>query len=84
MKHTFPNLAAICDIRSYLILAVSAGQRPDPDDAHFAPLASRAFVRVRFGKLLVDAGYGGEASHVLLREKLGAKSMIRTLRGRQT
>ncbi|MCC6425172.1 MAG: transposase, partial [Phycisphaerales bacterium] len=84
VKSTFPKLATICDIRSYLILAASAGQGPYPDDPHFAPLASRAFDRVRFGYLLADAGYDSEASHRLVRDELGARSVIPPLRGRQT
>lgn len=57
---------------------------PYPDDPQFAPVVRRAHGRVPFDCMLVDAGCDSEASHVLLREELGAHSIIPATRSRPT
>ena len=84
VKHRFPKLATVCDIRTYLILAAEAMTGPYPDDPQFEPVVRRAHARVPFDCMLVDAGCDSEFSHELVREELGAMSIIPATRGRIT
>lgn len=72
----------VCDTRTYLVLAADTGIGPWPDDPSLEPLARRSHGLVPFDTLLADAGYDSERAHVLLREELGAQSIIPPLRGR--
>jgi transposase len=79
-KRTFPKLGTVCDTQSYLILAALAEQGPFPDNPQFEPLVRESFARVRFARLLADAGYDGEPAHCLVRDELGAQSVIPAIR----
>lgn len=84
VKHHFPKLGVLSDVRTNLILAADVSIGPWPDDPHFEPLVRRGYERVPFDTVLADAGYDSEKAHVLVREELGAKSVIPPKRGRPT
>jgi hypothetical protein len=81
-KHHFPKLTAICDTTSHLYLAGIVRRGPGPDDPEFGPAVVDAFDLMPFDALAADAGYDSEAHHRLVREGLGARSVIPPARGR--
>ena len=83
-KSRFPKWTLVIDTRTYLILSTIVDRGPGPDDIEFDRAVRSAHARQPFGELLADAGYDSEAHHRLLREELGARSVIPPLRGRPT
>ena len=81
-KRFFPKITALCDTTSYLYIAAAVSQGPRPDDPEFAPLVRSAFALAPFRRLLADAGFDAEPHHRLVRETLGAESVIPPTRGR--
>ena len=80
LRH-FPKFTALCDTRSHLYLSGLMSQGPYPDDREFAPVVREAFAMHPFRELLADAGYDGENHHELVRNELGARSIIPPTRG---
>ena len=83
-KHRFPKVTALMDTRSHLYLSGVMNEGPFPDHREFAPAVSAAHRRVAFVVLLADAGYDSEHAHRLVRETLGARSVIPATSGRPT
>ena len=81
-KRHFPKITALCDTKSYLYIAAAASQGPRSDDPEFTPVVQDAFALAPFSKLVADAGFDSEAHHRLVRETLGAESIIPPSRGR--
>ena len=57
-------------------LAVVPGRGPGPDHLHFGRALRQTRGRVTIETLLADAGYDGEASHVLARDQYGMRTII--------
>ena len=80
----FPKAGLLCDCASHLILAVVPGRGPGPDHLHFGKALRQTRGRVTIETLLADAGYDGEASHVLARDQYGMRTIIPPKIGRPT
>ena len=74
----------LCDTRTHLYLSGLADQGPKPDDIEFRPTVIMGFAFQPFRELLADAGYDAERHHRLVRQVLGARSVIPPRRGRPT
>lgn len=83
-KRRFPKWTALCDTRSHLYVSGVMSEGPTPDHWEFAQAVEEGFARAPFEELLADAGYDSEAHHVLVRERLGACSVIPPRIGRPT
>jgi transposase len=83
-KRRFPKLSAACDTASHLFTAGVADSGPHPDDVEFPELIRLAFAVQPFDQVVADAGYDAEKHHALIREELGAHSVIPPRRGRPT
>lgn len=81
-KSHFPKLTAICDTRSHIYLSGLADQGPKPDSTEFRSTVLLGYSVQPFDVLFADAGYDGESHHVLIRERLGAISIIPARVGR--
>jgi hypothetical protein len=66
-----------------LVLSGQVADRgPRGDHVEFRPLVEQTLARLRFTRLLADAGYDSEANHRWLREDLGIESIIPPVAGR--
>jgi len=83
-KTRYPKWTLVIETRTHLILAAVADRGPLPDDIEFTQAVKTAHANQPFEELLGDAGYDSEAHHRLVREELGARSIIPALRGRPT
>lgn len=73
----YPKANIVCNTSNHLILSGIAERGPAFDAQHLAQLLKQT-TRLTFVKTLVaDAGYDSEASHVLLREDYGIRSIIK-------
>jgi hypothetical protein len=59
-----------------------ADRGPRGDHVEFRPLVAQTLARLRFTRLLADAGYDSEANHRWLREDLGIENIIPPVAGR--
>ena len=81
----FPKLAAICDCRTHMILAVKTSRGPSPDVNMFRDtLAAAAAATYRMDCLLADAGYDSESNHRYARDVLQIETIIPARHGRPT
>ncbi len=80
----FPKAGIACDTKSHLILAGVPGRGPSPDQWHYKEILKEMTVQAKITTLLADAGYDGEANHVLARETYGMRSIIPPRIGRPT
>lgn len=78
----FPKVSGVCDARSHLFIYVVTCRGPSPDDWDFPEAVRGAFANQPFKVLLADAGYDAEHHHALVREELGARTIIPPTRGR--
>ena len=83
-KHRFPKFTALMDTESHLYLSGVMNEGPFPDHREFAPAVRAVHRRVAFVVLPADAGYDSEPAHRLVRERLGARSIIPARSGRPT
>ena len=72
----WPKLSVVCDQATHFYLSAKAtiGPRRDTCEAPSILRASRR--RVRLKRVTLDAGYDSEAVHEMIREELGAHSLI--------
>jgi transposase len=80
----WPKLSAVVDCASHFIVSAKATKGPRRDTCEAPSITRSAHRRTRFGRGLFDAGYDSEKFHVLLREDLGAQSIIPPKSGRKT
>ena len=78
----FGKLGVVCDCRTHLIVAASAGRGPRPDVGELVGLVDDALGRVRPTQLLADAGYDSEANHRHCREVHRLSTLIPPRHGR--
>ena len=83
-KHHYPKLSGVCDTQSHLFISAVADSGPKPDDPEFIPAVRQAYQQQPFAEIVADAGYDSERHHRLVRETLGAISIIPPLRSRPT
>lgn len=83
-KSKMPKLSAVADVDNYLYQSAVANRGPFPDFREFPSAVRQAHSLNPFDELLADAGYDSEASHRLVREELGAESIIPPRHGRPT
>jgi len=72
----------VCDTESHLFTSAIADRGPLPDDIEFVEALLLAHRTLPFDEMLADAGYDSEANHAIIRDRLGAGSIIPPLRGR--
>lgn len=82
--HRYPKAGILCNTANHLILAGIAERGPKFDLAHLPPLLAQAQGSTVIKALVADAGYDSEASHVLIREQYGIRSIILPRIGRPT
>jgi transposase len=80
--YRWPKLSAVCDCATHLLLSGQVTHGPSSDFAEGAPILKDAWRRTAFERALLDAGFDSEANHVLIREELGAQSIIPARSGR--
>jgi transposase len=80
----YPKWTVVIDTRSYLVLGMVADRGPQADDIEFDEAVLSAHSRQPFKELLADAGYDSEGHHRLVREQLGATTVIPPWRGKQS
>jgi len=80
----WPKLSGTVDCRTHLFLSAEVSLGPCRDTCEAPALLRAAARRAALRRMLLDAGYDAEAIHVLLREELGAHSLIPPKSGRPT
>jgi len=80
----FPKVSVVCDTRTHLFLAAKVTRGPRHDMCEGPAMLRQAGRRLQIGTVLLDAGYDAEKTHVLVREVLGAESIIPAKTGRGT
>lgn len=80
----YPKLSCVCDCASHVVMAAKATQGPRDDSRDGPSILRSAARRCELGVVLLDAGYDSESMHELIREELGAESVIPPTRGRPT
>ncbi|MCW8132198.1 MAG: transposase, partial [Planctomycetota bacterium] len=80
----FPKLTLCADLDSHFIVAVCLTEGPSRDTREAPDLLRQAHRRVKFRRALWDAGADAEAIHRLIREELGAHSVIPPKSGPKT
>jgi transposase len=80
----FPKVSTVCDPRTHLFLSAKVTRGPRHDMCEGPGILRAARRRTRLRRVLLDAGYDAEHTHVLIREKLGAQSIIPPKQGRGT
>jgi hypothetical protein len=83
-KTVYPKWTLVIDTRTHLVIGTVVDRGPRPDDIEFDRAVRGAHTRQPFSELLADAGYDSEEHHRMIREDLGARSIIPPLRGRPT
>ena len=80
----YPKVGLVCDCTNHLILSGVTGRGPGPDIVHYNEAIKEAVEQRQFKTLLADAGYDSEASHVSVRTKYHANTIIPARIGRPT
>jgi hypothetical protein len=80
----YPKVGLVCDCANHLILSGVTGRGPGPDITHYNEAVKEAALQRPFSTLLADAGYDSEASHVSVRDKYHANTIIPARIGRPT
>ncbi len=80
----YPKVGLVCDCANHLILSGVTGRGPGPDIVHYNEAVKEAALQRPFNTLLADAGYDSEASHVSVRNKYQANTIIPARIGRPT
>lgn len=83
-QRAWPNLTAVVDAHSHLILGAVPGVGPSQDSPDFTPAMRQAAALVRIDIALFDAGYGAAHNHRLCREDLGVRQTGIRLNRRNT
>jgi hypothetical protein len=78
----YPKLTVVCDTDSHMILGAVVDRGPKVDHVEFEAVVRQAHGRWPFRELVGDAGYDGEAHHLLCRQELGVKTIIPAKSGR--
>jgi hypothetical protein len=78
----WPKINAIADTRSHMFIAASVNQGPSHDSPELPALLKAAAGRVKFDRLLADAGYDSEEHHRLARVEHGIRSTVIALNKR--
>lgn len=82
--HRWPKLSATVDIASHMFLSAEVSLGPRRDLCEAPALLRAARQRVPFRRAILDAGYDSESMHALIREELGAHSLIPPKSGPKT
>jgi transposase len=80
----FPKVSTVCDPRTHLFLSAKVTRGPRHDMCEGPGILRAARRRTRLRRVLLDAGYDAEHTHILIREELGAESVIPPKQGRGT
>jgi len=80
----YPKVSIICDIRTHLFLSGKVSRGPCHDLCEGPMILRQARRRSQLRRVLLDAGYDAESTHVLIREVLDAESIIPPKQGRGT
>ena len=80
----WPKLSCVVDCGSHFIVSAKVTLGPRSDKCEAPSIPRRARRRTSFGRVLPDAGYDSEAMHELIREELGAESVIPPKSGPRT
>lgn len=80
----FPKLSAVCDTASHLFLSAKVTRGPRHDMCEGPTILRQAARRLKLGRVLLDAGYDAERTHLLVRHELGGESVIPARTGRRT
>jgi len=80
----FPKVSAICHTLTHLFLSAKVTRDPRHDMCEGPSILRQAARRVQPARVLLDAGYDAEKTHVLVREALAADSIIPLKTGRPT
>lgn len=83
MSH-WPKLSAVSHTRTHLIISAKVTLGPRNDKCEAPSILRRARRRTAFGEVLLDAGYDSEGIHELVRDELGAVSIIPPKSGPKT
>jgi transposase len=83
-KSHYPKLTAVCDTKAHIYTSAVANQGPFPDHREFAAAVLEGYGNQPFDEILADAGYDAEHHHQLVRDVLGATSVIAPNAGRPT
>lgn len=83
MSH-WPKLSAVCHTTTHLIISAKVTLGPRNDKCEAPSILRRARRRTAFGEALLDAGYDSEGTHELVRDELGAVSIIPPKSGPKT
>lgn len=83
-RRDWPKLTLVCHTGSHLLAGAVASRGPSQDSPEFFPAVCQAGLRLRWHRLLADAGYDAEHNHQLCRDVLGMKSSLIALNKRGT
>jgi len=78
----WPKINAIADTHSHMFIAASVSEGPRHDSPELPALLAQASARVKFDRLLADAGYDSEEHHRLARQTHGIRSTVIALNKR--
>jgi hypothetical protein len=78
----WPKINAIADTQSHMFIAASVSEGPSHDSPELPALLLQASARLKFDRLLADAGYDSEEHHRLAREDHGIRSTVIALNKR--
>jgi len=78
----WPKINAIADTHSHMFIAATISEGPSHDSPELPALLKQAAGRVKFDRLLADAGYDSEAHHRLARQDHGIRSTVIALNKR--
>jgi transposase len=80
----YPKMGIVVDTSNHMILSVITERGPGSDSGHFEKILRRLPKDLSIDYLTADAGYDGEANHVLANETFGIKTIIPPTIGRRT
>lgn len=83
MSH-WPKLSVACDQKTHFFLSAKVSVGPRRDTCEASSILRSARRRVPLKRVTLDAGYDAEYIHALIRQELGAHSLIPPKSGRKT
>ena len=80
----YPKMGIVVDTSNHMIMSVITERGPGSDSGHFERILRRLPKDIEVQCLAADAGYDGEANHVLANETFGIETIIPPTVGRKT